>query len=581
MSELKHLRDASSLRDISKLLGFKPSAISYLLYKLPLDKKYKKFKISKKNGGDREINAPIESLKKLQRRLADVLFRCREEIDAESSLRPLSHGYRKHCSIVTNASIHKGRRFVLNLDIQDFFPSFNFGRVRGFFIKNRSFELNDKVATIIAQIACHENSLPQGSPCSPIIADLIAHLLDVRLVQLAKRCGTTYSRYADDLTFSTNQKVFPSSLARYDGSVDPDWTLGDKLIKMIEKTGFAVNPTKTRMQCRASRQLVTGLIVNSKVNIRPEYYRLARAMCHSLFNTGAYYRPVATSTKDASTEPDPAPESIFKLGPLEGILSHIHHVKNLVDGRDETKKKKEPTSARTLYARFLVYRYFVALNRPVIVCEGKTDKVYLKYAIQKLNAFHPKLGTWSGSTFESTISFFNYTNQAHSLLRLDGGTGDLKIFMQRYKYLLGSFTHRPLKCPVIILIDNDEGAKAIFSMIKENFSISVDLKSADLFFHLSDNLYLVKTPDRGSTGKSCIENFFDPSVLATRIAGEKFNPAMAHGAKGEYGKVKFAEKVVRPNADKIDFINFTPLLDRIVAVIDHYSPPALSAFGSP
>ena len=85
--------------------------------------------------------------------------------------------------------------------------------MRGFFIHNNAFKLNDKVATIIAQIACFENMLPQGSPCSPIIADMIAHLLDVRLAQLAKVHQLTYSRYADDLTFSTSRRDFPASVA--------------------------------------------------------------------------------------------------------------------------------------------------------------------------------------------------------------------------------------------------------------------------------------------------------------------------------------------------------------------------------
>ena len=114
---------------------------------------------------------------------------------------------------MTNAYIHKRRRYVLNLDLEDFFPSFNFGRVRGFFIKDKHFALHERVETIIAQIACHDNELPQGSPCSPVISNLIAHLLDVRLARLAKAHKCTYSRYADDITFSTNRKEFPSDLA--------------------------------------------------------------------------------------------------------------------------------------------------------------------------------------------------------------------------------------------------------------------------------------------------------------------------------------------------------------------------------
>src|SRR5205085_4267969 len=107
-----------------------------------------------------------------------------------------------------------------------------------------------------------------------------------------------------------------------------EWELGDDLVKAIKRCGLAVNPKKTRMQFRVSRQLVTGLTVNSKVNIRPEYYRFARAMCDALFETGSYHRPAA-------------PEApITSLGAIEGILSHIHHVKNSIDRRQNKEKKK-------------------------------------------------------------------------------------------------------------------------------------------------------------------------------------------------------------------------------------------------
>ena len=94
--------------------------------------------------------------------MANALYACRDEIDADSRRRSLSHGFRRKHSIITNARRHKRRRYVLNLDLRDFFPTFNFGRVRGFFIHNNSFKLHEKVATIIAQIACFENALPRG-----------------------------------------------------------------------------------------------------------------------------------------------------------------------------------------------------------------------------------------------------------------------------------------------------------------------------------------------------------------------------------------------------------------------------------
>jgi RNA-directed DNA polymerase len=93
---------------------------------------------------------------------------------------------------------------VLNLDLQNFFPSLHFGRVRGFFLNNNYFKLAEPVATILAQIACNDGALPQGSPCSPILSELLTHFLDMRLVRVAARNKCSYTRYADDITFSTN-----------------------------------------------------------------------------------------------------------------------------------------------------------------------------------------------------------------------------------------------------------------------------------------------------------------------------------------------------------------------------------------
>ena len=285
------LKSAASLADVARLLGFSPSGLSYVLYKQPPKKKYFKFQIPKKSGGTREICAPLGALKAIQRELATLLNTCRAEILEATPRRPLSHGFRDSLSIVTNAQNHTVRRHVLNLDLADFFPTFNFGRVRGFFLKDNDFALDEKVATVLAQIACFENSLPQGSPCSPVIADMIAHILDVRLVDLAKKSGVTYSRYADDLTFSTNQKAFAEALAKPGAaSVDP-WIVGDQLVKVIERSGFKLNPNKTRMQFRGSRQVVTGLTVNAKVNVSQQYWRSIRSMCHALYQRGEYHSP--------------------------------------------------------------------------------------------------------------------------------------------------------------------------------------------------------------------------------------------------------------------------------------------------
>jgi len=170
MSRLEQLKNTSTRAEFAKLLGYKPKALSFILYKIPENEKYVEFAIPKKNGDLRVIKAPNEKLKQLQRRLTDLLNECFDEICTNNTQsKSLSHGFRKDHSIITNAKRHKNKRYVFNIDLQDFFPSINFGRVRGFFITNQHLKLDPKIATVIAQIACHDNELPQGSPCSPII----------------------------------------------------------------------------------------------------------------------------------------------------------------------------------------------------------------------------------------------------------------------------------------------------------------------------------------------------------------------------------------------------------------------------
>ena len=568
MTDFEKLRVARTLKDVAHILGVQPKTVSYLLYKLPETEKYHSFEIPKHNGGKRLINAPERRLKMLQKRLANVLYRCVAECEKTGSTHhPLAHGFARSCSIFTNASVHKRRRYVLNLDLQDFFPSFNFGRVRGFFIKDKRFELNEKVSTVIAQIACHKDELPQGSPCSPIISNLLGHILDVRLAQFAKKNKCTYSRYADDITFSTNRKDFPTALATPIPKKPPRWELDSRLVKEIHKAGFKINASKTRMQFRGSRQVTTGLIVNEKVNIRSEYYRAARAICHKLFSTGSYY------ISD--------PESPVKdLNKIEGILSHIHYIKDRSDRKEKDEKRKTPTASQMLYKKFLFYKHFVALEKPLIVTEGKTDAIYLRAAITKLTNYHPKLGEFVNDSFSSAVRFMRYSQTIYQVLRLGGGTGDISRLIAEYKTIIASFKHAPLAHPVIILIDNDDGAKSIFSAVKQNYNLTITTEVSELFYHLHKNFYLVKTPENGTDSKSCIEALFDPDLLKTPVDGKKFDPSKKHNTDETYGKTVFAERVVRPNADKIDFSRFGELLKRIAAVLDDYEKQKSSSADS-
>jgi RNA-directed DNA polymerase len=569
LTSLDQLKSATTLKQFAAILGYEAQALSFILYKIPDDQKYTTFEIPKKSGGARQIDAPVARLKYLQRSLSNLLYGCSKEIDAKSNndkRKSLSHGFKPSHSIITNAYPHRNRRYVLNFDLENFFPSINFGRVRGFFLKNKAFGLHKTVATLIAQIACRGNCLPQGSPCSPIISQLITHVLDVRLVQLAKAHKCRYTRYADDITFSTNQKQFPQALAFPTETATAEWTLGQELIAKVANAGFSINPAKTRMQCKPNRQLVTGLTVNVKVNIRAQYYRYARAMCHSLFKTGSYFQPGMDG---------PGAIPIPTLAKLEGVLNHIYFVKDEADPRELKKKVDVPTAARTLYKSFLFFKYFVRLEKPLILCEGKTDAIYLKSAIQNLPAFHPRLAAAQGKSVSLNISFFNYTNLAHKVLNIGGGCGGQLALIRDYESFVPKFAYAPLKHPVIVLVDNDSGpggAGGLFNLVNQKFKLNPSLTSNAPFYALCHNLFLVKTPEKSSgDGSSKIEDLFDPSFLTTAVEGKVFNSSNKKSSENEIGKAALAG-IVRANADRIDFSQFAALLNRIVAVIDHYKP---------
>jgi RNA-directed DNA polymerase len=584
VSILNELRAARNIYDLASLLGYKPKSISYILYKIPKAAKYTTFDIKKKDGSERRIDAPTPKLKGLQKRLAIVLYECLRELEATDKRKnKLSHAFRSGYSIITNAKAHKSRRYVLNLDLKDFFPTLNFGRVRGFFLNNRQFRLAEPVATMVSQIACNDGVLPQGSPCSPILSELVTHFLDIRLVKLADRNKCSYTRYADDITFSTNQKEFPKALAFEKGT---SWILGKELISRIEDAGFQINAAKTRMQVRGSRQTVTGLTVNTKVNVSQDYYKLARAMTYSFLTTGSYKR-------DGVVE-----NSVQRL---EGILNHIYHIRErqidiaidaVIDEakrekihRDRTKQKNEyPSAIRSVYVNLVFFKHFIDPSKPLIVCEGPSDRIYLKSAIRKLAAAHPRLVSTKAGTTSVNLNFFRYSKQSKDLLQLRGGTPDLKYFLESWPAKFAKFSYRPVKHAVIILIDNDDGPvkSGLFNLLKGGkFNIKIDLATDQPFYHLGGPLYLIKTPLKGKDYKSRIEDFFDPSLLKTKLDGKTFNPDKDHDAPGEYGKVRFAEAVVRPLADKIDFSGFDPLLNRIDAVLADYDkrvapPPAPS-----
>lgn len=353
--------DIKTRNELADFLNIPRKKLSYVLYIKDINNLYTSFEIAKKNGGIRKINAPSEELKDIQRKLAVALNRHKEKKQKKNNV---SHGFEKNKSIITNAKIHRNKRLVLNFDLEDFFECFHFGRVRGYFNKNKNFLLPIEVATVIAQISCYIGKLPQGAPSSPVISNLICEILDYRILKIAKKYKLDYTRYADDLTFSTNDKNF----------LDLKTEFYEKISKELIRSGFKINEKKKRLQYRDSRQVVTGLVVNKKINVNRIYYKETRAMAHQLYKQGIF-------------EINGVPATINQLEGRFAFINQLTWYNNKIDG--EKHNFYNLNSRECQYQKFLFYKYFFANPKPLIVTEGKTDIAYLKSALKNLYRSYP------------------------------------------------------------------------------------------------------------------------------------------------------------------------------------------------
>ncbi|OQR27802.1 ribonuclease H [Pseudomonas sp. T] len=576
MLSLYALQKAKDLHDVASILGYEPKFLSYIVYKK--NPKYTYFTIPKSTGAPRNIAAPCDELKTLQKKVKQLLENCLVSIQLQGTAQgSLAHGFKKGHSIITNAEPHKRRRFVFNIDISNFFGSIHVGRIRGFLISNNSFKLEPKVATILAQIMCHNDALPQGAPTSPIASNLIGHLIDIRLVNLAAKYGCIYSRYADDITFSTNKREFPEQIA---SNIEKDeWIPGTSLLKAIHKCGFSLNHNKTRMQYCENQQTVTGLVVNKTLNAPATYRRQVRAILHKLFLEGKYH------LKDKPTEKNHSNISIYdykKLENIEGMLSYLYMI-------DSFKRKKlslnskircedmERTSLEELHGDFLFYKYFYANNKPTIICEGKTDNIYLGCAMKSLWKKFKRLAKEEDGDIKLKVNFINYTELTHRVLDLYGGTADISNLIRHYAKRCAKYkAHPPLK-PTIIVVDNDSGSDKIFKAIKETtgkqYIITKGketlLDKSRSIYYIAQNLYVVLTPLKNGND-TMMEDFFSKSTLKTKVDG-RFFEVYKKSTTGTYNKNTFAQKVIKAQRKRKIFNAFTPILASITAAIVDYS----------
>ena len=231
-----------NLRHLRKLLDIKKTSQNKY-FGIERFSSYKTFYIPKKSGGFRKIEAPTQKLELIQNWIKCNIL---EKFNVSAN----ATGFKKGTSIVDNATCHCNKKYILNMDVQNFFPSIKYSKIFRLF---NYIGYNNEVCHLLTQLCTNcDNVLPQGAPTSPIISNLVNIKLDKRLSNFAKTIGGDYTRYADDITISSN-----TNLSKY-----------VPVIKDILKDeGYITNNKKTRITNSGQKQEVTGLTVNKKVSV--------------------------------------------------------------------------------------------------------------------------------------------------------------------------------------------------------------------------------------------------------------------------------------------------------------------------
>ena len=421
-SQMKNQKDLLILLNRIKMdeLGekghpFNMRLLNYLINPKRNKNCYKTFTIPKRSGGVRTISAP-------QRWLKSFLTYTNRILQAYYEAPEYVTGFVPAKSIVDNAERHIGMRYVFNTDIKDFFPSISQARVWKT-LQTRPFSFPAEVASIIAGLCCTEitvdgktrNALPQGSPCSPILTNIVCHNLDWKLSGVARRFHLRYSRYADDITFSGNENIF---------SEDDEFM--SELRRIIDQEGFILNEKKTRVQKRGERQEVTGLIVSDhRVNVTREYIRDLDNLMYIWERHGknaAFAKFIARYTPKQNLRGDaPIMENI-----IQGRLQYLKMVRGEMDPVWRRLQKKfnrltnrAVNSSGTGIEYLNVYSVDAFEN-----AVGQRTKFFDKNGV-----FAPSI-EFNGKVYQIQVSRYVRTRLSHILE--SGNTAKLEKFRRRY-----------------------------------------------------------------------------------------------------------------------------------------------------
>lgn len=296
--------------------------------------RYINFTIPKKSGGERTISAPVRGLK-------SILFSLNTLLQALYEPSKYAMGFASGRSVVDNAKLHIGQRYIYNIDLKDFFPSIDKSRVWKR-LTLPPFNFNSDIAHTIAGLCTmriEENGkerfvLPQGAPTSPILTNAICDTLDRRLGAVAKRFGLRYSRYADDITFSSMHYVYGK-----------DGEFIKELHRIINDQHFTINESKTRLQAIGYRQEVTGVIVSDKINVCQKYVREIKTLLH-IWDKYGYMAACDSYAKSHHLKKDGEMRASYPK--LESVIAGKLQYMKMVKGAEDAVYQTLQTKFNTL-----------------------------------------------------------------------------------------------------------------------------------------------------------------------------------------------------------------------------------------
>ena len=304
---------------LAEAMGISVRDLRFLAFNRTVSKvnHYRRFKLKKKSGGERLISAPKSHLKNAQRWILEKLL---NNVETHSCV----HGFKEGVSIKTNAEVHLACSVLVNIDLENFFPTFTFPRVKGMYL---SLGYSQKVATVLALlttepdieeleiddenwfVATGERFLPQGSPASPAITNIICRSLDKSLTKVSEKLGFVYTRYADDMSFSSKVDVEKAAVGQ----------LMRRVNYIIARSGLKINKKKTKIIRKGGRKEVTGLIVNEeKPAVPKKKLKAFRALLFQIDKDGPEGKVWGNS------------DNLF-----EAILGYAHFIKMVDDEKGE------------------------------------------------------------------------------------------------------------------------------------------------------------------------------------------------------------------------------------------------------